>query len=98
MSLTSPVFPDSKKPVPSRAGPREPHFPMKTWESLGFQWEFGKGCIDLRLLRYRSIEKGGMLQPFIPASQPHPSVFVGAKEINEPHGTWVAVRYAVRLC
>ena len=43
LPLTSPVFPDSKKPVPSRAGPREPHFPMKIWES----------CIVLRLYRER---------------------------------------------
>lgn len=27
-SLTLPTFPDSKKPAPSRAGPREPCFPI----------------------------------------------------------------------
>lgn len=36
LALTSPVFPDSKKPAPSRAGLREPHFPTKTWEKLEF--------------------------------------------------------------
>lgn len=46
LALTSPVFPDSKKPVPSRAGPRE-----LLYSNLFSSWEFGKGCIVLRLSR-----------------------------------------------